>query len=527
MQKIRYWLLLQIAKMPKAFTYGAGVLIALALLSAATIAIVWLDRSKVAQRHDEAIRVYQVLSAESEELLHHLFEHDTLDCSSEALLHLNAHLMQSRYIREIGLLDESRRLICSTALGRLDEPFKGSHPVHVLKSGLELLNNIPLILDHNKQTAVIVQRPPFSVVISPYATGDIYASADAAWLHTADGLLLLDTAAGPDAVPAMRERVARRQSAGFSLHGLSYELVTAAPSQDLVLQTRRGLGTIVRQSGLWFPILLAGSLLIAVLSVGTIAPYVARLCNLRNRIGFLCDEAHLALVYQPVFDLATLQPVGCEVLARLKEGQQAWMPDQIIPAILGAGLESRFDHAVTRKAIRELGARLPAWKAPFTIALNYFPGSMGPDELIPVVAGALESTGRKDLTICIEITEHSLSSGLITEVQQLKAQGFLIAVDDFGTGYSNLRSVTGLSPDLLKIDRSFVYELEDAAVRSSLIPEIVNIARAVNAQTVAEGIENPEQARLLAAAGVCYGQGYALAPPMDMAQFIAFIKTFT
>src|SRR5690606_3530995 len=92
--------------------------------------------------------------------------------------------------------------------------------------------------------------------------------------------------------------------------------------------------------------------------------------------------------------------------------------------------------------------------------------------------------------------------------------------------YSNLKSVTKLSPDLLKIDRSFVYELEDASVRSNLIPEIVNIARAVNAQTVAEGIETLEQARLLAAAGVRYGQGFALARPMPIASFTALIASF-
>jgi EAL domain-containing protein (putative c-di-GMP-specific phosphodiesterase class I) len=135
----------------------------------------------------------------------------------------------------------------------------------------------------------------------------------------------------------------------------------------------------------------------------------------------------------------------------------------------------------------------------------------------------LEECGRKDFEICIEVTEHSLSSELITEVQQLKAHGFLIAVDDFGTGYSNLRTVTQLSPQILKIDRSFVYELEDNTVRSNLIPEIVRIASAVNAYTVAEGIEKIEQVELLLSEGVPYGQGYALGRPMNINAFINFL----
>ncbi|HEY9572534.1 MAG TPA: EAL domain-containing protein, partial [Pusillimonas sp.] len=92
-----------------------------------------------------------------------------------------------------------------------------------------------------------------------------------------------------------------------------------------------------------------------------------------------------------------------------------------------------------------------------------------------------------------------------------------------GTGYSNLKSVRTLSPDVLKIDKSFIFELEDATLRSNLIPEIVNIARAINAQAVAEGIENIEQARLLAQFGVQYGQGYALARPMELESFLAFM----
>ena len=524
MHKARYWLLLKIAKMPKAFTYGAGILIALALMVATIAATVWLDQNRVAQRHGNTLHVFEAMTSESIWLLDHLVQHEELDCSNEDLMHLNTHLLQTRYIREIGLMDDERRLICSTALGSVSEPIKGDYPVHISRSGLELLNNVPLTMADMKLAGVIIQRPPFNVVLSPYATADMYTSAGAVWLRTADGPVLLSATAGADDIPLMHERVGLLDSSEFELQGLGYELVTMTPGLDLILQTQRSLGTIVQQNGILLPALLASSLLIAVLAVGTITPYVAKLSELQNRIAYLCDEAHLTLVYQPIFDLITRRPIGCEVLARLKEDSQCWMPDKMIPAILKAGLERQFDHAVTRKAIRELAAHLPAWDGKFSIALNYFPNSVGPARLTPVLADALKAAGRRDLEICIEITEHSLSSELINEVRSLKAEGFFIAVDDFGTGYSNLRSVTRLSPDLLKIDRSFVYELEDATIRSNLIPEIVNIARAVDAQTVAEGIENMEQAELLAAAGVRYGQGYALARPMKMAQFIAFIN---
>lgn len=145
---------------------------------------------------------------------------------------------------------------------------------------------------------------------------------------------------------------------------------------------------------------------------------------------------------------------------------------------------------------------------------------------MPVLSESINDTGRDDFEICIEIVEHALSSELIPEVECLKSNGYLIAVDDFGTGYSNLRSVTRLAPDRLKIDRSFVHELEEASLRSNLIPEMVDIARAINAQIIAEGIETMNQARLLTVAGVRYGQGYGLARPMPADALGAMMRQY-
>jgi EAL domain-containing protein (putative c-di-GMP-specific phosphodiesterase class I) len=194
------------------------------------------------------------------------------------------------------------------------------------------------------------------------------------------------------------------------------------------LQSQRSLAQIVQQSGALLPAMLAGSLLIAVLTVGTLAPYVVGLRDVRNRIHFLCDDAHVLLLYQPIFDLSTLHPVGCEVLMRMTEKGKIWMPDQVIPAILASGLTRRFDHVVSRKAIRELALRLPQQDSGFRLALNYFPESIEQTTLIPVLQGALRAAGRSDFKICLEVTEHSLSSELIAEVGALKAQGFELEI---------------------------------------------------------------------------------------------------
>jgi EAL domain-containing protein (putative c-di-GMP-specific phosphodiesterase class I) len=109
----------------------------------------------------------------------------------------------------------------------------------------------------------------------------------------------------------------------------------------------------------------------------------------------------------------------------------------------------------------------------------------------------------------------------------LKQHGYLVSVDDFGTGFSNLASVRSLAPDFLKIDRSFVHDMEDSTVRSTLIPEIIQIARAVGAEVVAEGIENRTQLERLRELGAEYGQGYFLGRPQSIAEFAVLLQKST
>lgn len=509
--------------MPTAFSIGAGVLIALALGCATVVSVTWVDKSQTSERHLKALQMFGEMSNESRLLLAYLVDHPSeARCDSAGLTVLNSHLLRSRYIREIGLLDADSRLICSSSLGRLSQAIKGDHPVVHLRSGLEVLNGVPLQTADGLK-AVIVQRRPYNVVLSPFATNDLYSSADVVWARTTAGLVLLHSSRPETVIPVMRARAAVAETT-IKFSTLGYELTSLTPDSDIVLQTRRGSGVIARDSGPLFPGLLAASLLIAVLSVGILRPVILRLSRLHNRIGYLCDDQHLVLSYQPVFDLISGRPIGCEVLTSLKENGKLWRPDDIIPALMQSGLTGEFDRAVTRKAIRELAIHLPAQNAPFSVALNYFPETIQHTSLIPTLNQALEDAGRNDFTICVEVTEHSLSSELITEVRSLKGHGFFVAIDDFGTGYSNLKSITRLAPDLLKIDRSFVYDIAGATMRSNLIPEIVSIARAVNASVVAEGIEREEQIDLLVAAGIRYGQGYALGYPMQMAQFVAFMQ---
>jgi EAL domain-containing protein (putative c-di-GMP-specific phosphodiesterase class I) len=108
-----------------------------------------------------------------------------------------------------------------------------------------------------------------------------------------------------------------------------------------------------------------------------------------------------------------------------------------------------------------------------------------------------------------------------------KTAKFMVSVDDFATGYSNLGSIKAFLPDFLKIDQSFVRDMENASIRSSLIPEIIGIGRAVGAKLIAEGIESERQYSMLRNMGVEFGQGYLMCRPLPIEEFAAYMHRYS
>src|SRR5690606_29103455 len=121
-----------------------------------------------------------------------------------------------------------------------------------------------------------------------------------------------------------------------------------------------------------------------------------------------------------------------------------------------------------------------------------------------------------------EITEDEYldDQGTLGQLNALSELGIGVAIDDFGTGYSNLKQLKQLSCDYLKIDRSFVIDIQEESIKSSLIPRMVDIAEQLGLSVIAEGIEHPEQQHILAEMGVQYGQGWALGKPMTARELV-------
>ena len=133
-----------------------------------------------------------------------------------------------------------------------------------------------------------------------------------------------------------------------------------------------------------------------------------------------------------------------------------------------------------------------------------------------VVTRVLQNTSTRPEQLCLEITEAALMGDVVAawaELRKVKTLGVALAIDDFGTGYSSVSYVRNFALDALKIDQSFVRALSSCAEDTAIVKAVIHMAHALSLDTVAEGVETPEQLALLRDLGCDYAQGYLFSRP--------------
>jgi EAL domain-containing protein (putative c-di-GMP-specific phosphodiesterase class I) len=216
--------------------------------------------------------------------------------------------------------------------------------------------------------------------------------------------------------------------------------------------------------------------------------------------------------YQPIIDLKTGRVSSLEALMRWRHPELGLVPpSQFIPIADASGLTVDLG----LQALRVVLAQLQAWQRAdvpvVPVAVNVSPVQI---EKSDFCASVLALTSEYHVDPCwlrFEITETALlkdPEGLVGTLQTLRAQGSQVLIDDFGTGYSGLSYLARLPVDSLKIDRSFVGDLGRNAARTPIIGAIIDMARRLHLNTIAEGVETVEQAGILRDMGCDYAQGY-------------------
>jgi diguanylate cyclase (GGDEF)-like protein len=226
------------------------------------------------------------------------------------------------------------------------------------------------------------------------------------------------------------------------------------------------------------------------------------------------ERGEFRLEFQPIFDLASERIVSCEALLRWSNRLHGEvLPDEFIPIAEDSGLIVEIGCWVMREAC--LAAR--NWPGEVRVAVNLSPIQLRAANLPAVIQKALADSGLAAERLELEVTESVLLEDIEASHVALNAINVMkvgITLDDFGTGYSSLSYLTKFPFQTLKIDRSFIADLDDSPASMAIVQTVVDLAATLGMHTVAEGIETPTQLEQLRRTRCNAVQGYLLAKPV-------------
>jgi diguanylate cyclase (GGDEF)-like protein len=285
----------------------------------------------------------------------------------------------------------------------------------------------------------------------------------------------------------------------------------------------------------------------------TMAIYLAKADGDRSSLTVFAADEHQALLrtwqeeiavrnalragefvmhFQPIVSLELHKPVGVEALIRWQRpGHGLVPPDQFLPIVNRAGLTVELGAEVIRES-------LAAWSRTISrafenrqlgvpyVSINIEVAQLEDPLFVDFVLSQAAQAKVPTSAIVLEVTEHTLAAGdlVLGQLEKLRANGIRIALDDFGTGYSNLGQAQKMPLDILKIDKSFLDEIEKDERSMRMVSDVAALAKGQNLKVTAEGIETAEVAHLLGKTDVDSGQGYLFSRPISESDLSTWIE---
>lgn len=241
------------------------------------------------------------------------------------------------------------------------------------------------------------------------------------------------------------------------------------------------------------------------------------------------ERNELELLYQPIIDNNTGQIVICEALLRWKANDGGYiMPDIFIPIAEDTGLIKPLGEWVIQQACKDLQYLHQTVNPAIKFAINISPNQLQEANFSQIVASTLDDYQISPDMLELEITESVLIQDLGETKKNLDTlchQGMHLSIDDFGTGYSSLGYLQKYPFSTLKVDRSFVSQIEKNNNNAKLTETIITMAHSLGMKVVAEGVETIEQQQFLKACQCDYFQGYLFSRPVRLKELIEKIRT--
>lgn len=249
--------------------------------------------------------------------------------------------------------------------------------------------------------------------------------------------------------------------------------------------------------------------------------------ELESKLRTAIENNQLALFLQPIVDLQTGKIVKCEALARWKQEDGSYIPpDVFIPIAERTELIFPFGEWLVEEACNAID-KLTEANLDIRLAINISGRQVTDLVLLHQIQSSLKRRAIDPRHLSIELTESVFIDSLDTVsvlLNELRAMGITISIDDFGTGFSSLVYLKKLPIDELKIDRSFVSDLEANTDDQAIIQAILGLAKNLNISIIAEGVETQDQQRFLVDNACSYAQGYYFDKPMSIGDFVEKLR---
>ena len=405
-------------------------------------------------------------------------------------------------------------------LDRLQHALSGRRPAHLAVLFLDL-DAFKLVNDgYGHEAGDDVLRELAARLVRQVRPADTVAR-----LAGDEFVVLCEDLATPGEADALAERLLAAVAEPFTIadEGITLGLSIGIAVADATLNRPDALLNAADQA--MFDAKARGRNRVTVYDAGVHGRHHVRLAQAMTLRGMV-ERDDLLVHYQPLIDLRDGSLEGAEALLRWR-GVHA-LPDTATAIALAEeiGLIGRIGRFVLQEAMGQAATFLTPGGVLLPLAVNLAPQQLEPS-LVGFVEQAAQDTGYPLTSLTLELTERSVMTdpvGAVGVLKALRARGVRIALDDFGVGYSSLASLRDLPLDVLKIDAGFVQGLLGPEPNGRIITAIVEMARALDLDIVAEGVEQDEQRDRLLELGCEHGQGFLFSPACTHRQLRALAR---
>ena len=498
-----------------------SIAIAIVLIFAGT-ALGWQvsEQLQYRQVQDELTSVAERVSARFDEILSEtILVFDELEglnlnkCSDELLLEMRTRLFEARFIQDIGGF-ESRSLYCSTALGRLDEPYRSGPPDLLLNTGIGIRTDRAVLASEQMRT-IVLERDPFNALIDIRTITDMVVSLSSGEIFLgfgdqdtwhpfqASGEKLLESLARPKSDDMV--------ALACSEHSDLCVLVHESPKQQI---SQHEIRTVISSLG--------GALGLTLFFIG--ATLIRERHTPERRLKRAISQRMIRAAYQPILTLPEQDLVGFEALARWTDSKGKRVPPEEFIALAE---ECGLIKDISKLMIDQIGNELGDWlsrRPDQRVAINIAASELAAPELIDNLDQHLLKRGVRPGQIILEVTERTMLQGesAVQHIEKLNRKGFAVFADDFGIGYCGLAYLNDLDIQGIKISQSFTAAVATDSPKATLVARITQLAQELNLDVIIEGVETQQQCNALADLKPVMAQGWLFSRDLSAAQLKRF-----